>query len=100
MGIIEWATSPFGQRVPIHIAWFLIWVALIVGLVFLVVHAIYVRYFAKEKGFVPDSSTAEPETTRAHSAAFAGREIISLDHGIRHVRAAVYRVLAQGRLPV
>jgi len=57
MGILEWATSPFGQRVPIHIAWFLIWVALIVGLTFLVVHAIYVRYFAKEKGFATDSST-------------------------------------------
>jgi len=56
MGILEWATSPFGQRVPIHIAWFLIWVALIVGLVFLVVHAIYVRYFAKEKGFASDPS--------------------------------------------
>jgi cytochrome b subunit of formate dehydrogenase len=56
MGVIEWATSPFGQRVPIHIAWFLIWVALIVGLGFLVVHAIYVRYFVREKGFAIDSS--------------------------------------------
>ena len=56
MGILEWATSPFGQSVPIHIAWFLIWVALIAGLVFLVVHAIYVRYFAKEKTFATDSS--------------------------------------------
>lgn len=56
MGILEWATSPFGQRVPIHIAWFLIWVALIAGMVFLVVHAIYVRYFAKEKGFASDPS--------------------------------------------
>ena len=27
MGVIEWATSPWGQNVPIHIAWFLIWVA-------------------------------------------------------------------------
>ena len=53
MGILEWATSPLGQRVPIHIAWFLIWIALIAGLVFLIVHAIYVRYFAKEKEFVP-----------------------------------------------
>ena len=35
MGIIEWATSPLGQNVPIHIAWFLIWVALIAGLLFL-----------------------------------------------------------------
>jgi cytochrome b subunit of formate dehydrogenase len=53
MGIVEWATSPLGQSVPIHIAWFLIWVALISGIVFLVVHAIYVRYFAKEKVFAP-----------------------------------------------
>ena len=56
MGIIEWATSPLGQNVPIHIAWFLIWVALIAGLLFLVVHAIYIRYFAKEKEFVADTS--------------------------------------------
>lgn len=54
MGIIQWATSPLGQSVPIHIAWFLIWVALIAGMVFLVMHAIYVRYFAKEKEFAPE----------------------------------------------
>jgi cytochrome b subunit of formate dehydrogenase len=58
MGIVEWATSPFGQRIPIHIAWFLIWVALIAGMVFLVVHAIYVRYFAKGKGFAEDPPLA------------------------------------------
>jgi cytochrome b subunit of formate dehydrogenase len=72
MGIIEWATSPFGQRVPIHIAWFLVWVALIAGLVFLVVHAIYVRYFAKEKGFVSDSpadSVKLPARIPRHSLA-------------------------------
>lgn len=48
MNFLEWAISPLGQRVPIHIAWFLIWVALIAGLIFLIVHAIYVRYFVKE----------------------------------------------------
>jgi cytochrome b subunit of formate dehydrogenase len=53
MGILEWAMSPLGQRVPIHIAWFLIWVALIAGLVFLIVHAIYVRYFAKNAEAAP-----------------------------------------------
>jgi cytochrome b subunit of formate dehydrogenase len=58
MGFLEWATSPFGQRVPIHIAWFLIWVALIAGLTFLIVHAIYVRYFGKEKGFVSEPTSA------------------------------------------
>jgi cytochrome b subunit of formate dehydrogenase len=51
MGIVEWAVSPLGQRVPIHIAWVLIWIALIAGMLFLVVHAIYVRYFGKEKAF-------------------------------------------------
>jgi len=56
MGFIEWATSPLGQNVPIHIAWFLIWVALIAGMLFLIVHAIYIRYFAGEKEFVADAS--------------------------------------------
>jgi cytochrome b subunit of formate dehydrogenase len=59
MGILEWAMSPLGQRVPIHIAWFLIWVALIAGLLFLMVHAIYVRYFAKKMEFAGDPSSAE-----------------------------------------
>ena len=59
MGILEWAMSPLGQRVPIHIAWVLIWVALIAGLVFLMVHAIYVRYFAKKVEFASDSSSVE-----------------------------------------
>ena len=56
MGFLEWATSPWGQRVPIHIAWFLIWVAAIAGLLFLMVHATYVRYFAKHKEFAGSAS--------------------------------------------
>lgn len=54
--ITEWATSPWGQNVPIHIAWFLMWVAALAGLVFLIVHAIYVRYFAKAEVFAGDVS--------------------------------------------
>jgi len=73
MGILEWAASPLGQRVPIHIAWFLIWVALIAGLVFLIVHAIYVRYFAGEMDFASDTSTSEtlelPPRISRHSLA-------------------------------
>ena len=73
MGIIEWATSPLGQNVPIHIAWVLIWVALIAGMLFLVVHAIYVRYFAKEKEFaaasLPPSATQLPARIPRHSLA-------------------------------
>ncbi len=73
MGILEWATSPWGQQVPIHIAWFLIWVSLIGGLLFLVVHAIYVRYFAKEKQFAgtvsPGLVARLPEKIARHSLA-------------------------------
>jgi cytochrome b subunit of formate dehydrogenase len=71
MGLLEWATSPWGQSVPIHIAWFLIRVAVVAGLAFLVVHAIYVRYFAKAKQFAGDISPAVaariPEHVPRHS---------------------------------
>ena len=46
MGLVEWAKSPWGQDIPIHISWFLIWVSAIGGLGFLIVHAIWVRFFA------------------------------------------------------
>jgi cytochrome b subunit of formate dehydrogenase len=59
MGFLEWATGPWGLRVPIHIAWFLIWVAVIAGLIFLIVHAIYVRYFVKETESASSPSSSE-----------------------------------------
>jgi len=71
MDFVKWATSPWGQSVPIHIAWFLIWVAVIAGLLFLLVHAIYVRYFAKVKEFAGNVSPAVaariPEQVPRHS---------------------------------
>jgi len=54
--LLEWAISPWGQRVPIHIAWILIWVAAIAGLLFLIVHATWLRYFAKGKEFASNAS--------------------------------------------
>jgi len=61
VGIIEWATDPWGRSVPIHVAFSLIWISLIAGLLFLIVHAIYVRFFAKEREF---AETASPEVVR------------------------------------
>ena len=73
MNLLEWAMSPLGQRVPIHVAWFLIWVALFAGLVFLIVHAIYVRYVAKKTEFASGPSSAEtlelPARISRHSLA-------------------------------
>jgi hypothetical protein len=51
MDIIQWAIDPWGQTVPIHIAWFLIWVAAIGGC-YSDGPATYVRYFAKPKNLL------------------------------------------------
>ncbi|HWE50427.1 MAG TPA: cytochrome b/b6 domain-containing protein [Bryobacteraceae bacterium] len=71
--ITEWATSPWGKTVPIHIAWFLIWVAALAGLLFLIVHAIYVRFFAKAEEFagsaLPALAARIPKLIPRHSLA-------------------------------
>jgi cytochrome b subunit of formate dehydrogenase len=46
--MIQWATSPWGQNVPIHISWTLLWVSAIAGLSFLIVHALYVSIWTKK----------------------------------------------------
>lgn len=73
MDFLEWAKSPWGQNIPIHVAWFLIWVALIAALLFLIVHAVYIRYFAKPKQFagqISSQMTAQiPAHVRRHSLA-------------------------------
>lgn len=95
MGILEWATSPWRQRVPIHIAWFLIWVAAILGLLFLMIHAVYVRYFARREEFagtVPPILKSElPARIPRHS--FAAR----LFHWI--MAAAMFTLLFTAFLP-
>jgi len=60
MGPLRWAIDPWGKTVPIHIAWFLIWVAALTGLLFVIVHAIYVRFFAKPRQFGPDAAPVDP----------------------------------------
>ena len=52
--ILQWAVDPWGKTVPTHIAWFLLWVSAIAGFLFLIVHATYVRYFAKPRQFAPE----------------------------------------------
>jgi cytochrome b subunit of formate dehydrogenase len=72
VNIIQWAISPWGERVPIHIAFGLIWVAAIGGLLFLVVHAIWIRYFAPADEYAAASAvnaSAIPEEVKRHSLA-------------------------------
>ena len=73
MGVVEFATSPWGQTVPIHIAFYLIWVAAIAGLAFLICHAIYVQFVAGKEAHaepVPAAVAAGvPEKVARHSLA-------------------------------
>jgi cytochrome b subunit of formate dehydrogenase len=73
MGIIQTATNPWGQTVPIHISFVLIWVAAIGGLAFLVCHAIYVAFVARKEAHA-ESYPAElvaktPDKVARHSMA-------------------------------
>jgi cytochrome b subunit of formate dehydrogenase len=66
-------TSPWGQTVPAHAAWYLIWVAVISGLGFMIVHALYVIIVAPPKRFAERKAeaiaTAVPEHVPRHSLA-------------------------------
>ena len=71
MDVLEWAIDPRGHRVPIHIAWFLIQVAFVSAVAFLIVHAAYIRFFAGEKQWsgttAPEVVAAIPERVPRHS---------------------------------
>jgi cytochrome b subunit of formate dehydrogenase len=72
LNLIQWAQSPWGQQVPIHIAWSLLWVSAIGGLLFLIVHAIYVKFWAKAAAahaseVAAGAGVAVPERVARHS---------------------------------
>jgi len=75
LNLIEWAQSPWGGQVPIHISWSLLWVSAIGAVAFLIVHALYVMITGKtaaaHAGASSGISTAEaariPEQVTRHS---------------------------------
>jgi len=72
MGLIQMAYNPWGQEVPIHIAWYLLWVALFAGLAFLVVHALWLRLRAKpeaQAAVVQELAACVPPKVLRHSLA-------------------------------
>ncbi len=71
MDFITWATSPWGRTVPEHIAWGLIWVAVLFGLFFMVAHAVYVKVVVPRKvaHISPAEAARVPERVPRHSLA-------------------------------
>ncbi|HUA97217.1 MAG TPA: cytochrome b/b6 domain-containing protein [Terracidiphilus sp.] len=62
MDFITWAKSPWGQTIPQHAAWYLMWFAIIAGLMFMIVHGLYVGLFAPEKTFTKKEAPVDPKT--------------------------------------
>jgi cytochrome b subunit of formate dehydrogenase len=73
VGVIEFATSPWGENIPIHISFALMWVAAIGGLAFLIAHAIWLKFFSKAEAHVEPVAAAVadklPEKIQRHSLA-------------------------------
>jgi cytochrome b subunit of formate dehydrogenase len=73
MAPVEWAIDPWGLRVPTHVAWFLVWVAVGASLLFLAVHAAYVRFLARPRHFAtappPPGAAQVPERVPRHGVA-------------------------------
>ena len=75
MNILQWVTEPWGQTVPTHIAWSLIQVAFVAGVAFLIVHAIYIKFFARGKewsGTEASEVAGIPERVPRHSRVARG----------------------------
>lgn len=71
MDLITWAQNPWGLEVPVHIAWYLLWVFLFAGLAFLFVHAIWVRFRPVSESTAetipPETASRIPEKVPRHS---------------------------------
>ena len=95
MGFLEWAVNPWGLKVPVHIAWFLTWVAVIVGLAFFIVHAAHLRYFAKPRLFEPEIPPPAPSEVPARVPRHS--RLARLFHWV--MAAAMLTLLGTGFLP-
>src|ERR1044072_3114726 len=49
MNFLTWGRNPWGQQIPTHISWSLLWASLFAGLMFLVAHASYMLLSAHHK---------------------------------------------------
>lgn len=70
MELITWATNPWGQSIPTHVAWGLIWVAVIAGFFFIIVHTLYVAIIAPRRvaaEISPAEAASVPERIPRHS---------------------------------
>ena len=64
MEIFQWASNPWGEEVLIRISWNLLYVFTIAGLAFLVMHALYVRFWVPQHAEPTPHTPGRPPTCR------------------------------------
>ena len=69
MEFVREAANPWGQNVLLGIAWDLMWVALLAGVAFVVIHAIWAQFIAKSSASQPAKAggATVPEQVERHS---------------------------------
>ena len=96
MEIFQWASNPWGEEVLVRISWNLLYVFTIAGIAFLVMHALYVRFWAPR--------FAEPTPHAAGAAANVPARVPrhSLTARLFHwvMAASMFVLLFTGFLPV
>jgi cytochrome b subunit of formate dehydrogenase len=73
MGLIQWGHTPWGQPVPIHIGWYLIWVSLFLGVAAMAAHALWTALRSGQQvvspAVEPEAAAGVPAKVPRHSLA-------------------------------
>ena len=93
MNFITSGLNPWNQSIPMHASWDLLWLSVLAGIAFFLVHGAYVRFLAKQQ---PDTAPLDarefPERVPRHSLS------ARLFHWV--MAAAMLALLFTGFLPV
>jgi len=59
VNFLTWGRNPWGQTIPVHVSWSLMWASLFAGLMFLVAHASYMILSAHRKRGAAETAALE-----------------------------------------
>lgn len=95
MDFFQWATNPWGEEVLVRLSWDLLYASTIAGALFLVAHALYVRFWVPKYAPAPvDERLAAKVPARVPRHSLASR----LFHWI--MAASMFVLLFTGFLPI
>ena len=69
MDLLTWGRNPWGQDIWTHISWALLWVSIIGGAAFMIIHTAYVRLWPKPATKAAKKSTAKAAKKPAKKSA-------------------------------